>query len=1038
LKTPGTRQLSFRLWGTLGLLLVAAGGLGVSIPHHAPPGPKISPCTRAPILPSGTSPAFALAPGQVQAFHVWRERGQVLDVSVDQRRIDVVVELWSPREKELVVADDRVEGKEGAESIYAVASERGNYCLTVQPREGGEYAASYHVDLAAPREATDLDRLRATGQQAYLRGEQLRASYQYRDAIAPYQEAVRDFRKLGDLPRLGASFFALARAYQNLGEVQKECESLRSAASVWSGTHREAAALNLLGLTEYDHGSRERGLAFVLQAQEIAHRLGNDHLRAGIDNNLAIVYEKRGDVTAALSTFEMALREWRAEKDFHQESLSLINLAEFLLSVGQAERALAAAREAVTLSRKNHDLENEGSGLRAEGRALATLGQSAEALVALGSALRLSRQTGDLKDQVFVLLAIGFEQLRAQSLAQAHQTFIAALAVAQDRQNDQLLAGALAGLGEVAGLTGHQASGLEDLARAKALYEKLFDRESVAATLDARARILARAGQPREALAEAEKALPLLEALRLRPGSTDLRSSFLASHHGTFELDIELRMQLRDAAGAFAMSERARARAILDELTEARVEIRNGADSALLQKQAELENRLVRLEARQAEEANLGQGAGPLATEVEGVSTDLQVIEANIRTGSPKYTSLVQPAPLTVEAAQRQLLDESTDLLAYSLGDEHSYLWLIRRGSLTFRQLPPRKTIEELASAAYKLLSQPPQRREQTALERILKELGHTVLGPIATELGQDRLLIVADGALQTIPFGVLPVSAPGGRGEHPLLVDHEIVNLPSASVLALLREEIQHRPRPGKQVAVLGDPVFGSDDLRLPVAVRRAPGVSPVSPLADLARSARDLGIHGFDRLPSSGAEAEAILRLVSPGQGLKALGFDANRKLATGGELGHYQVVHFATHAVVDLVHPELSGIVLSLLDSEGKPQDGFLRAYEIYNLSLPVDLVVLSACRTAVGPEIRGEGLSALTRGFMYAGASRVLVSLWNVSDRGTARLMERFYQNFLHQKMRPAAALRAAQLEMLQDAGWKAPYYWAGFVLQGEWR
>ncbi len=991
----------------------------------------------APVLAPGTSPDFSLAPGQVHAFHVWRERGQVLDVSVDQRRIDVVVELWSPGEKAPVVADDRVEGKEGAESIYAVASERGNYCLTVQPREGEEDAASYRVALAAPREATSLDRLRATGQQAYLRGEKLRASYQYRDAIAPYQEAARDFRKLGDLPRLGASFFARARAYQSLGEVQKECESLRSAASAWSGTQREAAALNLLGLTEFDQGFRERGLAFVLQAQDIAHRLGNDHLRAGIDNNLALVYEMRGDVTAALSTFELALRAWRAEKDFRQESLSLINLAEFLLSVGQAERALEASEEAVTLSRKNHDLGNEGSALLAEGRSLATLGRSAEALVALYSALRLSRQTGDLKDQVFELLAIGFEQLRARSLGQAHQTFIAALAVAQDHQNDQLLAGALAGLGEVAGLTGQEASGLQDLAQAKALYEKLFDRESVAATLDARARIFARTGHPREALAEAEEALPLLEALRLRPGSTDLRASFLASHHGTFELDIELRMQLRDAAGAFAVSERARARAILDELTEARVEIRNGADAALLQKQAELENRLVRLEARPAKEANLGQGASSLAAEIEGVSTDLQVIEANIRTGSPKYTSLVQPAPLTVEAAQR-LLDESTALLVYSLGEEHSYLWLIRSGSLTFRQLPPRKTIEGLASAAYQLLAHPPQRRGQTALERVLKELGATVLGPIASELGQDRLLIVADGALQTIPFGVLPVSAPGGGGERRLLVDHEIVNLPSASVLALLREETQYRPHPGKQVAVIGDPVFGSDDLRLPAAVRRATGASPVSPLEDLARSARDLGIHGFDRLPSSGAEADAILRLVSPGQGLKALGFDATRKLATGGELRHYQVVHFATHAVVDLVHPELSGIVLSLLDSQGKPQDGFLRAYEIYNLSLPVDLVVLSACQTAVGPKVRGEGLSALTRGFMYAGAPRVLVSLWSVSDRGTARLMERFYWNFLRQKMRPAAALRAAQLEMLQDSGWKAPYFWAAFVLQGEWR
>jgi CHAT domain-containing protein len=260
-------------------------------------------------------------------------------------------------------------------------------------------------------------------------------------------------------------------------------------------------------------------------------------------------------------------------------------------------------------------------------------------------------------------------------------------------------------------------------------------------------------------------------------------------------------------------------------------------------------------------------------------------------------------------------------------------------------------------------------------------------------------------------------------------------VNLPSASVLALLREEVLDRPRPKKRVAVLGDAVFRSDDDRLP---KQAPRRPPTAGLADLTRSARDLGIDGFDRLKGSRAEADAILRFVPRGQGLEALGFDVNRKLATSGELGKYQVIHFATHAVVDLIHPELSGIVLSLFDSAGRPQNGLLRAYEIYNLNLPVDLVVLSACRTAIGPEIRGEGLSGLARGFMYAGAPRILASLWNVSDKGTAQLMERFYRNFLQRGLRPAAALRAAQLEMREDAGWNAPYFWAGFVLQGEWR
>jgi CHAT domain-containing protein len=169
-----------------------------------------------------------------------------------------------------------------------------------------------------------------------------------------------------------------------------------------------------------------------------------------------------------------------------------------------------------------------------------------------------------------------------------------------------------------------------------------------------------------------------------------------------------------------------------------------------------------------------------------------------------------------------------------------------------------------------------------------------------------------------------------------------------------------------------------------------------------------------------------------------MKATGFRASRATATSPELAQYRIVHFATHALVNNEHAELSGIVLSLVDEEGSPQDGFLRLHDLYNLNLPADLVVLSACQTALGKEIKGEGLVGLTRGFMYAGAARVMASLWKVDDAATAELMKRFYEKMLKHRMRPAAALRAAQLEMWRNRPWQAPYYWAAFVLQGEWQ
>jgi CHAT domain-containing protein len=152
----------------------------------------------------------------------------------------------------------------------------------------------------------------------------------------------------------------------------------------------------------------------------------------------------------------------------------------------------------------------------------------------------------------------------------------------------------------------------------------------------------------------------------------------------------------------------------------------------------------------------------------------------------------------------------------------------------------------------------------------------------------------------------------------------------------------------------------------------------------------------------------------------------------------LSKYRYVHFATHGYLDTERPDLSAVVLSLVDNQGKPQDGFLRAHEIYNLNLPAELVVLSACQTGLGKEIKGEGLVGLTRGFMYAGARRVVVSLWNVNDKATADLMTKFYEKMLNQNERPAAALRSAQVEMWKQKQWKSPYYWAPFTLQGEWR
>jgi CHAT domain-containing protein len=360
-------------------------------------------------------------------------------------------------------------------------------------------------------------------------------------------------------------------------------------------------------------------------------------------------------------------------------------------------------------------------------------------------------------------------------------------------------------------------------------------------------------------------------------------------------------------------------------------------------------------------------------------------------------------------------------LLEYSLCSERSYLWAVTPTSITSHELPKREQIETAAKQFNELLAfrnaageSANQRQERLARGESLSRM---LLGPVSSQLGRKRLLIVADGTLQYLSFAALP--APGSPRE-PLIVQHEIVTLPSVSIMPSLRNEVARRLPAEQTLAVLADPVFSADDKR----VKGVRGGRPEE--------------NNFERLPGSRKEAETIVALAPKGKAFAALDFAARRELAVSRELSRYRYVLFATHGKLNHLHPELTAIVLSLVKEDGSPQNGYLRLNEIYNLDLQADLVTLSGCETGLGKEIGGEGLIGLTRGFMYAGTARVVSSLWRADDEATAELMVRFYRGILKEGMRPAAALRAAQIQMMKQTKWQSPHHWAGFMLQGEWR
>ena len=430
---------------------------------------------------------------------------------------------------------------------------------------------------------------------------------------------------------------------------------------------------------------------------------------------------------------------------------------------------------------------------------------------------------------------------------------------------------------------------------------------------------------------------------------------------------------------------------------------------------------------------------------------------------------VLPPAALAAPAWQQPgaVLDEGTLLLEYLLGEKNSVLWAITTDSAQLFELPGRAEIEQAAQRVYELLTaRIPGENEtnlvafrraaqaETQYPAAARALSQMILGPVADQLGKKRLLIVADGALHSIPFAALPdpvassqlsvVSSkaainqqPATDNRQPLIVNHEIVSLPSASVLGMLRRRKQSLPPAPRWLALLADPVFEKDDPRFrPSAAKGGANASGL-------RSANGASIAGtrgpLARLRFARDEADQIWATLSTAQleqSLAADDFAANQDLALSSAMSEYRYLHFATHGVLDQSRPELSGLALSMFDQAGREQDGFLRLVEIYNLKLAAELVTLSACETGLGKQMRGEGIIGLTRGFLHAGAQRALVSLWKVDDRASARLMGQVYAGIFRDKLSPAAALRRAQLAMREDPAMKSPFFWAAFVLHGE--
>lgn len=899
------------------------------------------------------------------------------------------------------------------------------------------------------------------------------------EAVPIFERALTMFRQAQNRRGEAAALYGIGFSYMRVWDMTGALEYLSPALSLYRAEgvrYEEARTLNSLGGAHDVLLKPQEAIGFYKSALDAWDATGDLSNKGLTLNNLGKIYDDLGEWQTALDHYDLALQSYavaegsEAVGERHKASLrrrkatTLYNLAYTYIALGDLPKTFDYLGQSLAL---HEEPRGRGITLTMIGYAHTLSGDPQQALKSCREALPLLTQTNDpRRSQTLTAMGIAYDMLGDHQ--KAIEVYEQALTLQQNPQAPDYQSQALTldYLGLTYASMGEADKALAAFERARTLWGSFGERNGEAIALYHSARVERGRGRAEASLKYTEAAIERAELLRGNITNRQLRASYLATKLGYYELYIDLKMLAGDAsqvAAAFEASERARSRSLLDMLSDRRVEVgaeSNPALAALVERRRRLLQEMrvkaecrLRLVAEKGKEDDLAR----LDQEIGNLDTERGRIEARIRSEHPRYAALMFPQPLTTGEVQR-LLAPDTILLEFFLGEENSYLWALTTNGVSGHRLPRRAEIEQAARQLKNFLRAGQPRRKETAAQRRARmlqaeadywreasALSRVLLGPVAAQLEGKRLLIVADGELLYLPFGALPspnanLAAHGGA--LPLIRNQEVVNLPSASVLAALRQSTR-RGAAQKSVAVFADPVFEKDDPRIQAAAVGSNSSSSPPHGETVRQAARDTDESGdgekLPRLPSTNLEAQHILSLAPRDSSMEATGFKASRENATDAGLAQYRIVHFATHGILDEQRPELSGLVLSLYDQEGRFHDkGYLRLSDIYGLNLPVELVVLSACRTGLGKKVGGEGFIGLTRGFMYAGAPRVISSLWKVDDEATAELMKRFYQKMLKDGLTPAAALRAAQASMSEQRRWGNPYYWAGFVLQGEWR
>jgi len=1061
-----------------------------------------------------------IAGGESHTYQITLKAGQFIRVVVDQKGIDLTLTLAAKQgDAGKLIAEANLT-RIDMESLSYEATVSGDYLFTIRALGATTLNGKYQARLEQKDAAAAKDRQRITAERLLGEGYPLYQRGQAQPATEKFGQALLLLREVGDQYWESYTLTYLGNAGINLGSVEKAIdyfEQARVLSRNLKDRGGEGNALNGLGVAFRLLGQAGKAIEYLKDSIAIRHETKNRYGEGSALGNLGLAYNDLSQYEKAIECYEQALQISREVKDRSLEGRSLNGLGMASRELSQYEKAIEYFEQAIATSREVKNRVSEAALLNNLGSLYYELSRHEKAIEYLEQALAIHREVKNRNGESATLASLGNAHYALGSFEKAIEYYEQGLAISREVKNRSNEGKSLSVLGDAYYALGKYEKAIKNYEQALLIGREVKDRSGEGIRFTSLGRVYYALGRSEQAieyyeqglaisrevkdligeegtlhhLAEAERnrgnldrartliedRLRIAESTRSNLVSTESRTSLLSSVQSSYQLYTDILMRQHRAAPtkgfdalAVEVSERQRARSLLDLLTEARADVRQGVDAALLERERSLGKQL-NDKAQLLTQTNKPEQTVALKKEISQLENDYERAQAAIRKASPHYAALTQPQPLKLEEIQAQL-DADTLLLEYALGKERSYVWAIGRDSLASYELPKPELIEQSAREVYELLTaRSTNKSGETVAQRqariseaeaklpaAARGLSQTILAPVAAQLGNKRLVVVADGALQYIPFAMLPepsvvssqLSVAKNNGQ-PLMVKHEVVSIPSASALAIQRSELAGRQPAPKMLAVIADPVFDRSDSRFTTPETETGDKAKAQTInGDDARSIEHLAEKSGDksgvtsirmmipRLPFTRQEANQLMALAPKGSSFESIDFQATRATALDPALGQYRYVHIATHGLLDTERPGLSALVFSMVDAEGKPQNGFLRANDIYNLKLPAELVVLSACQTGLGKEIKGEGLVGLTRGFMYAGAARVVVSLWNVNDKATADLMTKFYEKMLKQGERPAAALRSAQVEMWKQKQWQSPYYWAAFTMQGEWR